>query len=144
MPIQTEKMYRYPLRCGHVYASTTRSLCAGCDAWLSDDAVSTHMDMYHWFTCARCPIVTEYTHDEALEIEQRPARIDGKRITDSQVAIVVDGALVRERVRRSLQLWAGTLPADVIARYCGVSYKTVQRVLKSDPALLVYMRHTVD
>lgn len=137
MPMQTEVMYRYELGCGHVYASTTRSLCADCDSWREDESVPDQDELFHWFLCAQCEHgnVHVLTHQEAVEAELIPRRVNGRRCGDIEVADAVDTAIVHWRVVKMLKLYQGSVPAGHIAVLCGVTVRTVFRIIKLDPAL---------
>lgn len=77
--------YRYLMPCGHSFRSLSRSV--------ADDR-----DGMHWFWCRQCDKYTAMTNSEARDFETPPLHPSGMRMSDNQLTVRINAAIVKDRI----------------------------------------------
>jgi hypothetical protein len=95
--------YVYELPCGHSFRSLTRSV--------ADDPG----DGMHWFWCQQCRTYAALRPSEVMQAETPPLHPSGMRMSDNQLTVRINAAIVKDRVAAHYRVFWDSLSVREVA-----------------------------
>ena len=107
--------YLYALPCGHSFRSLSRSV--------ADDETGLH-----WFYCRECGDFVMLSDTECREAETPPLHPSGMRMSDNQLAVRINAAIIKDRIAACYRVFWSTLSQDAVAEMLNVKRDYVKAV----------------
>lgn len=107
--------YVYTLRCGHTFRTLCRSV--------PDEETGVH-----WFYCAGCRSFVFLSEAEIFESETPPVHPSGMRMSDNQLTVRINAAVIKDRVAALYRVFWDAVGIREAAEMLDVSERHVKAV----------------